>query len=270
MDDLRRTPSSGDVMATGDGRAEVEQLRQSCRLATVGLLAADVLHDVGSPLMVIAGRTKLLASGPGVSPEVHRHAAIIERQTEEIGRLLRLLIEFAASSDSGPGRTDVRRDTQRVLELLGPTAKKRRVQLELGGETEPVTARIGSGPFQQVLANLAINGIQAMPQGGRLTIHIRRDGKADECAGLAPGEYCCVEVGDEGVGIEEQVLPRIFEPFFSTKGTCGAAGLGLPVAMDIVTRNGGGLAVSSRPREGALFKVFLPVARTESAGGTTG
>jgi two-component system NtrC family sensor kinase len=270
MDDLPKTPSSRDATTTGDGRAEVEQLRQSCRLATVGLLAADVLHDAGSPLMVIAGRAKLLASGPEISPEVQRHAAIIERQTGEIGRLLRLLIEFAASSESGPGRTDVCGDARRVVELLGPTAKKRRVQLELGGETESVTAEIGSGPFQQVLVNLAINGIQAMPQGGRLTVHVRRDGKADECAGLAPGEYCCVEVGDEGVGIEEQVLPRIFEPFFSTRGTSGAAGLGLPVAMDIVTRNGGGLAVSSRPREGALFKVFLPLSRAETAEGTTG
>jgi signal transduction histidine kinase len=133
--------------------------------------------------------------------------------------------------------------------------------LELRGGT---TARVTAGPaLQQVLTNLVVNGIQAMPDGGRLVIGLseaRRRPPGARAGVEAP--FFCISVEDEGVGIPSSGRDRLFEPFFTTKQTGEGTGLGLWLAHDIVRERGGFIEVDSEPGRGSRFAVYLPRPRS--------
>jgi signal transduction histidine kinase len=122
-----------------------------------------------------------------------------------------------------------------------------------------VFARLDQSQMQQVFANVLMNGIQAMPDGGRLRIAVgvRRACPPAETGG-AEGDYLCVTVEDEGRGIAREDLARVFEPFFTTKGIGEGTGLGLAVAHGIVAEHGGWIEVESELGKGSRFSIFLP------------
>jgi signal transduction histidine kinase len=135
------------------------------------------------------------------------------------------------------------------------------VELHWEAAAAPVTVNADPGQLQQVLLNLAMNGIQAMTDGGVLSLRLNGEvavvPPADGAAGA--GCWCAIRVADQGQGIPPQDLPNIFDPFFTTKEVGQGTGLGLSIAYGIVEEHGGWIDVASTPGEGSTFTVFLPL-----------
>ena len=237
----------------------LQQLRHADRLATVGKLASGVAHELGTPLNVVHARARMLVDGEATANQVEEYAGVIVAATERMTKTIRQLLQFARRSPAEKERRDLGVLTRDTIDLLRPLADKRRIVLELLPGGGDATVNADGGQLQQVITNLVMNAIQAMPQGGRVDLEV-----ACEKA-LAPPEMGGAEldavrlrVRDDGVGIAPEHLPQIFEPFFTTKDVGEGTGLGLAVAYGIVRDHGGWIAVESRLTFGSTFSVYLP------------
>jgi two-component system NtrC family sensor kinase len=239
--------------------AAFEQLRHSDRLATIGQLAAGVAHELGTPLSVVSGRAQLVAADPGVSNEVRANARIVVEQAARMTEIIRQLLDFSRRRRVQPVPADLRRVVGRMLDLLSAVGGRRAVRFELDAPQEPMMAAVDEAQLQQALTNIVLNGVQAMPQGGRIRVRltsvratsptVREQGERD---------YRRIDVEDEGGGITPEHLPRIFEPFFTTKGVGEGTGLGLSVAHGIIADHGGWIDVESTIGRGTSFRIYLP------------
>jgi signal transduction histidine kinase len=244
--------------------ATLEQLRHSERLATVGQLAAGVAHQLGTPLNVIAARAKMIGSSPEATPPVSEHARIIGEQTERITTTIRQLLDFSRRRGVKLGPANLRHVVGRALDLLGPLAQSRGVAVECTAGDMPIVVQVDQNQILQALTNIVVNGIQAMPNGGRLTVEVvEQHARPPASHGGPEADYPCVVVADEGSGIAADDLPRIFEPFFTTKGVGEGTGLGLSVAYGIISEHGGWIDVASEVGRGSRFRIYL-----QPAGGT--
>jgi signal transduction histidine kinase len=244
--------------------ATLEQLRHSERLATVGQLAAGVAHQLGTPLNVIAARAKMIGATPEVAPPVAEHARIIGEQTERITTTIRQLLDFSRRRGVKLGPANLRHVVGRALELLAPFAQSHGVTVQCAAGDTPIVVQVDQNQILQALTNVVVNGIQAMPNGGRLGVEvIERRVRPPASHGGPEANYPCVVVTDEGSGIAADDIPRIFEPFFTTKGVGEGTGLGLSVAYGIVSEHGGWIDVASELGHGSRFCIYL-----SPAGGT--
>ena len=228
-------------------RIEVEsQLRHADRLASVGRLAASFVHDVGTPLNVISGCASLVAEGEPDSDKVKDYAQRIADQASRIDRMIRRFLDFARKDSPERTRTSLSAIARGAASLLETVAKKSRVRITIA-EGPDAEAKVDPAQIQQLLANLLMNAIQAMPEGGQVTIAVKS----------ANGE-ASIEVSDEGTGIPEADRERVFEPFFTTKSEGQGTGLGLSVSKSIVESHGGRIELTSSPSGGARFTFYLP------------
>jgi signal transduction histidine kinase len=175
--------------------------------------------------------------------------------------IIRQLLDFSRRRGPKLGPANLQQVVARALELLASTASARRVRLDLTSDAGPLLVRVDQSQMQQVLSNIVLNGIQAMPGGGHLGVRLgaaRRRPPAP--AGAPEGDYCCITVEDEGQGIAPGDLAHVFEPFFTTKETGEGTGLGLAVAHGIVAEHGGWIEVASEVGRGSRFTIFLPPA----------
>jgi len=237
----------------------LEQLRHADRLRAIGQLTAGVAHELGTPLNVAWARAHMIARGEVVGDEARDCAAIVEDQTQRMTTIIRRLLDFARPKVPDRTRADLRQILRQTVEILRVAASRHGVELVTEGDGQPAMADVDPGQIQQVLSNLVMNAIQAMPEGGQVTLdaHEERTRPPPEVGGSA--ELCwCLSVEDQGIGIPEQDLPRIFEPFFSTKDVGEGTGLGLSVSRGIVQEHGGWISVKSRPGQGTRFLVYLP------------
>jgi len=236
----------------------VEQLRHADRLSTVGKLAAGLAHELGTPLNVVSGRAKMIASGRLPSEAAIENATIIYGQADRMTKIIRQLLDFARRGHAKKAKVDLNKLSRSVLDLLAPLAKKRGVVLELDG-IDGAVLDLDAGQFEQVLSNLVVNGIDATPEGGEMVVRIRSEVATPPAGSDAkPGDYLRVDVRDSGTGIRKDDLDRIFEPFFTTKDVGEGTGLGLSVAHGIVRDHGGWIAVQSGEHRGSCFSVYLP------------
>lgn len=239
--------------------ATLEQLRHADRLKTVGRLASGLAHELGTPLNVVAGRAELIAGGQLPGEEVAVSARAIKLEADRMAAIIRQLLDFARRGSPQRTTVDLGTIARQVLDLLKPLAEKRGVTLQLAGDAQPLPARVDPGQIQQVLTNLIDNAIQAMPQGGPVTVETGR------CRAAPPdqeqeetGDYLYLAVVDRGEGIAAADRDHIFEPFFTTKRVGEGTGLGLSVSFGIVQDHGGWIAVHSQPGQGSRFTVYLP------------
>jgi signal transduction histidine kinase len=240
--------------------AALEQLRHAERLATVGRLAAGVAHELGTPLAVVSARAELLAARELPHGEVAKNGGIIAEQVDRMSAIIRQLLDFSRRHAPKPGHADLPRLVTRALDLLSSAARRAGVTVRCAPATTPLTALVDQNQILQVLTNVMLNAIQAMPHGGELRV------STDTCraappaeVGGAPRDYLRVRVEDDGIGIPPERLPHIFEPFFTTKATGEGTGLGLAVAHGIVSEHGGWIAVESEMGKGSRFSIHLPV-----------
>jgi len=238
----------------------LEQLRHADRLMTVGKLASGIAHELGTPLNVVSGRAKLLAAGKGQGSQIGESASVIAQQAERMTRIIRQLLDFARHKGVNRSTVDIEQIVRHASTMLDLLAKKCNVDITVRARPNLPNVELDPVPIEQVITNVVINGIQSMPNGGRLAIELSSGAflPPPEYGG-AEGAYVRLDVKDEGTGIAKEDLSRIFEPFFTTKDVGEGTGLGLSVAYGIVRDHGGWIAVASEPGQGALFSVYLPV-----------
>jgi signal transduction histidine kinase len=237
----------------------VSQLRHADRLATVGKLASGLAHELGTPLNIISARAEMIASGETTAPEVLDYSRIIVEATDRLAGIVGQLLDFARARDLSKARYDVVLLTRRTLDLLTPLAAKRKVTLAMNDDVAPIETDVDAGQFQQVLTNLIMNAVQAMPTAGdvRVRLSVERTRRPDQPDG-PPSEYVRVTVRDAGIGMTPDQLHHIFEPFYTTKAVGDGTGLGLSVAYGITRDHGGWIDVESEVGKGSLFAVYLP------------
>jgi signal transduction histidine kinase len=248
---------------TADRMDAMEHLRHADRLQTVGRLASDIAHDLGTPLNVISGRAGLIASGKLSEDEAGESAQAIKAEADKMTTSIRQLLDFVRRSPAHRTKVDLRHVVRQAAELLLPIAEKHRVTITEVVAGEPAMTRVDVGQMQQVLTNLTVNAIHATPSGGKVEFGLHREHAeppADRDDG--EGEYFCLSMRDEGEGIPPEHLERVFEPFFTTKESGKGTGLGLSIVHGIVQEHGGWIEVTSQLGKGTCFKVYLP-AETE-------
>jgi two-component system, NtrC family, sensor kinase len=236
----------------------LEQLRHADRLQTVGRLASGIAHELGTPLNVVAGRAGLIASGKLDAEQVAVSAAAIKVEADKMTRIIRQLLDFARASTPHKAPVELRTVVRQTIEMIASIAQKNNVQLTYAPDEEEAVAEIDAGQIQQVLTNLTINAIQAMPSGGQVQFFVRRKAQSPGNGGLLQSEFYAIEVHDQGGGISDDNKQHLFEPFFTTKEVGAGTGLGLSIAYGIVQEHGGWIDVSSRVGEGSCFTVYLP------------
>ena len=239
----------------------LDQLRHADRLATVGTLASGIAHELGTPLNVVTARARLIETGAVGVEEIADNARIIHEQGQRMIRIIRQLLDFSRKGGTRQMSTmDLRDAVRETMTLLGSYAAKRKIALQIDeGRCEPAWARIEGEEIKQVLANLVMNGVQAMPDTGTVTVAVgpQKRQPPPEVGG-GPGRFACVEVADQGCGIPPEEVARIFDPFYTTKGVGEGTGLGLSVSYGIVHEHGGWIEVESEPGRGSIFRICLP------------
>ena len=238
-----------------------EQLIQSARLASLGKLAATIAHEINNPIAGVLNYIKLLikilAKG-SVSPErledIQGFLAIMEKETARCGEIVKNLLSFSRPSAVRKEPVSINDIIEQALGILTHKIEISGVTLlrQLGSDLPPVTCDFKQ--IQQALMNMIINGVEAMTQGGTLTIASR----------FLPKEKMIeVEIRDTGSGIPRKHLDNLFEPFFSTKAEGKGVGLGLSVSYGIIHNHHGLIKVDSTLGQGTTFRVYLPVQEPE-------
>ncbi|WP_347313455.1 sensor histidine kinase [Defluviimonas sp. SAOS-178_SWC] len=236
--------------------ATTRQLIVSEKLASIGEITAGVAHEINNPLAVIQGNLDVVREDLGARADPLRtEFTLIQEQIQAIHILVSKLLHFArpeeyADSGSGNDPDAVIRDTMPLVQHL---LSKARVEVELDLDAGVVVA-MNHTELQQVLINLMVNAVQAMPEGGRLTVRTRRQEATER-------PMVCIAVSDTGTGMAPDVLGRIFDPFFTTKRSEGT-GLGLSISRNLVTRGGGTITADSAPGHGTRFEILLPAVAT--------
>lgn len=216
------------------------------RLASLGLLTAGVAHEINNPLEGIRNYLKLLRN-EGASPEDRaRWLDLVEHGFGRIREIVRDLLRFARPVNER-GEADLAAAVERATKLAAYSQKLAHVEIAMDGLSAPLVVVGDAGRLEQVVVNLLLNAGQAMNGTGRVQISARRL--------TSPVHAIELEIADEGPGIPPDVLPRLFDPFFTTSG---GSGLGLSVSYGIVQAHGGTLTARNREGGGAAFAIRLP------------
>jgi two-component system, NtrC family, sensor kinase len=251
--DLAQTHRQASAAIEARFEAEVE-LRHAVRLSTVGQLAAGMAHELGTPLNVISGRASLLAKRLCGDDEALADTRIIWEQTRRITTIVRRLLDFSRKAPRLAAPVDLCALAQEAVELLRPLSQKAGVEVDLSAEGNMLVSA-DANQILQVIGNLLMNAVQAMPSGGRIRVSVLRS----VCdLGTGPQEHIHVSVQDTGTGIAPDILPRIFDPFVTTKEPGQGTGLGLSTTHGIVKEHGGSITVESELGRGSIFVVHLP------------
>ncbi|WP_300519806.1 cache domain-containing protein [Aliiroseovarius sp.] len=235
-----------------------QQLVMSEKLASIGEITAGVAHEINNPVAVIQGNVDVVRLSLGAEAEaVKTELDLIDRQVQRIDGIVGKLLQFARPVDYG--RSDVGASVAQVagecLGLVGHVRSRQEVALLPDFRDAPEVG-IHPGELQQVVVNLLVNAIQAMEGTGRVDITVRRAARDGQ-------EGTELVVADNGPGIDEASLARVFDPFHTTKPGEGT-GLGLSISQTLIRRAGGRISARNRPEGGAEFTVWLP-ALTEEA-----
>ena len=243
----------GGVLIVEDVSQRVQMERRlavSERLAGVGRLAAMVAHEINNPLDGIL-RLVSLARRAGTEagdPRVEQYLADAHKGLMRLVTIVRDLLDFSRSASSPVDPMPLRETLSEVARNMAPAAEKAGVHI--GIDCNAHLPPLRSATLYHVLLNLVKNAIEAMPSGGRVEVRAR-----------SLPDAVVLSVADTGPGIPPEVLPRLFEPFFSLKATGKGTGLGLVICKDLIEKQGGTVAAANRPEGGAVFTVTIPVAR---------
>src|SRR5919106_3174471 len=237
-------------------RQQTEELEQqliaSGRLVSLGEITASMAHEFNNPLGIVMGFAQDMLSETDPSSPQYQPLKIIDEETKRCQRIIQELLEFARPRSSELSPTDIKQTVEKTLNLVTNHLYKQKI--------EPITfleehlPKINADPQQleQVLVNLYLNAIAAMPDSGKLTV----EAKVEPVDGA--GRMVLITVADTGFGIEEKDLTKIFQPFFTAKKRRGL-GLGLPICNRIIKNHGGRIEVQSQPDKGTSFIICLPL-----------
>jgi two-component system, cell cycle sensor histidine kinase and response regulator CckA len=258
----------GTLQDLTEYRVLEEQLQHSQRLESIGRLAGGVAHDFNNLLTVINGYSGRILSRLDPNDILHEEAAQIVHAGKEAATLTRQLLAFGRKQVFRPEVVDLNEAISRSQQILSRLVGES-IDLVTSLHPSPIAVSVDPAQLQQVLMNLSVNGRDAMPNGGTLSIRTSvltlRGGVVAFQEALRSGPAAVLEVTDAGVGMSADLQKRIFEPFFTTKDRSGGTGLGLATVYGIVQQSGGTIDVVSEPGHGASFRVFLPLLSTAVA-----
>jgi PAS domain S-box-containing protein len=228
-----------------------EQLQISEKMASIGLLAAGVAHEVNTPLTGISSFTQMLLEHADPDDPRTKLLEKIERQTFRAAKIVNGLLNLARPAQVDVTPVDLHVIINDVLSLLEHQLKNSNIQVRKDLASGPPPLMAVEYKLQQVLLNLFLNARDAMPKGGWLSI-----------ATQVEGEHVTVRIGDTGGGIQVENLSRIYDPFFTTKPIGQGTGLGLSITYGIVREHGGVISCESAEGQGTVFTLTLPLRQT--------
>ena len=231
-------------------------------------LARTVALDFNNSLTTILGHASWMLGEAKPDNPWRNSLLAVEQAAARAAEIANDLGTFSRvdAGRSGQATGDLNRLVERTVEIFKQKASPEAVGWVLQLERRLFAVRFDEAKLQQALTKILENAIEALPERGQVTVQTRNldlEYPSQDCtAQLEPGTYACIEISDTGEGIEEEILPRVFEPFFTTRVATGHRGLGLALAYGIITTHGGGIAISSQPGAGTSARIYLPAEST--------
>jgi PAS domain S-box-containing protein len=255
MDTTDQTTGCLVVMDDITRKVQLEdQLLQAEKLSSLGLLAAGIAHEVNTPITGISSYTQMLLKETPESDRRKRILEKIEKQTFRAAEIVNGLLNFARMNGSEFKALDVNNLIHESLLLLEHQLRQNHIRIESEYDRSLPHVYGNCGKLQQVFINLFLNARDAMPSGGALSV---KTGMNDSMV--------MIDIWDTGVGISQENIKRIYDPFFTTKTTGKGTGLGLAVTYGILQEHGGRIFVDSSPGSGTHFKIKLPIVEASQA-----
>jgi len=241
-----------NTMAAGLAEREqlIEQLRRSENLIALGKLIANIAHELRNPVSIIQATTQVMEPKLENFPELKEYVVRIEEQAERQNKLVEELLDFGRPNPGIIEPINLNELMSEILKDCGLLLQQREIAVDFAPFEEPLVIQGNQEKLKQVFINLILNAVQAMLKGGTLTVRT-----------YAGNSTAYVLVRDTGIGIPEENLSQIFEPFYTRK--TGGGGLGLAISQRIVQIHGGSISVESRPDTGTTFTVCLPLIKNE-------
>ena len=239
-----------------------EQLRHSQKMEAIGTLTTGIAHEFFNILTAIKGSAEFLDIDISKGSPLKSYVNVIQSSVERATRLTQSLLMYSR-------KQLVKMETMVLDEVAGhvinliSTLVIDDINVEFKCREKGLKVTADRDQLEQVMMNLAVNSIDAMPNGGTLTINIDTEDvdsqQVDEHAGIEPGRYALISVSDTGVGMDVKTQEKMFEPFFTTKDVGKGTGLGLSMVYGIVNKHNGYITVVSQPDRGSTFKIYLPL-----------
>ena len=227
-----------------------KEMERSQRLASVGSLAAGIAHEIRNPLSSIKGFATFFKERYRDNPEDQKTADIMVQEVERLNRVIGQLLEFARPMEMKRHWTSIQEVIRHTLKMIEGQAKAKKITLRTDLPLHVGDIFIDSDKIKQVLLNLYLNAVEAMEEGGALTVAVLPH----------EGRMVRIDVSDTGKGIDEKDIARIFDPYFTTRSS--GTGLGLAIVHRIVESHDGELRVTSEPGKGTTVSIFLPTGAT--------
>ncbi len=253
----REAAAAREALARERAHSEL-QLVRAAKVATAGEFAAHVAHEVNNPIAIVSAKARLLLSDhrEEMSERIASDLVKIVDQADRVARIAQGLLSSCRPTTGARATLDVRDPLRKTLSLVEQRARSRGVEIEDRCAATILPVLASEIEMEQVFLNLYLNALDAMPRGGRLMVSA-----SSEVA--SPWVEAIVE--DTGGGIPEEARARLFEPFFTTRGSGGGSGLGLWICRGIVRSHGGEIRVEDAPGPGARFTVRLPSVEVQHA-----
>ena len=234
-----------------------EQLIQAEKLAAMGQMLAGVAHELNNPLTAILGVTELLREREGTDDPTKRQLELTHRQARRAARIVQNLLEFSRPASPLKKKLDVNGLVERTLQLHEHSLRRNSIEVDFHPQAGLPSIIGDANQLIQIFLNLITNAEQAIREvrdTGRIQVRL-----------ASSANRVTITVQDDGVGIRPEALPRIFDPFYTTKRPGGGTGLGLSICMSIIREHGGNIEAESLPAGGSAFTVYLPIALGQPA-----
>jgi two-component system, NtrC family, sensor histidine kinase HydH len=235
-----------------------KNLYQAERLSIIGQMVASIVHEFKNPLISIMGATRILREKTLSEEQRTEYVGVIESEAKRLDGSVRILLTYPRPTPSNLSEIDIRETLAALQKQLGFQCSTQGVRMMLkSGEIPSIKG--DRDKLYQAFSNIIINAIQAMPTGGKLDLNC-------SYVNHNPSGSVVIEIADTGPGIAKELLPKIFQPFFSTKSD--GTGLGLAISKSIIKEHGGGIEIDSAEGRGTKFTITLPTAAKDKAQST--
>lgn len=239
-----------------------QQLIRAQKMEALGRLAGGIAHDFNNMIGVIIGYAELITNSLSENAPMRKDIHEIEEAARKASMLTKQLLAFSRKQIIQPQVMDLNVIVSEMKKMLGRLIGENiELNVVLAPNIEKV--KVDKGQIEQVIMNLVINAVDAMPNGGTVTVKTSKTSIDREYSSVThearPGEFICLTIEDAGVGMDKELLNHIFEPFFTTKETSKGTGLGLSVVYGIMKQHEGWINVYSEPKQGTVFRCYFPV-----------
>ncbi len=222
-------------------------MRESEKLAAIGKMAGGVAHEVRNPLSSIKGLALLLKNKFVAGSKERDTAQLLIQETERMNRTITEMLSFSRPTSLCLQPVDVPRLLEKEIELIQAETLENNIEVSLATKEDLKQIKGDKDRLTQLLMNILLNSIQAMPEGGVITIEAENSGS---------GDFVQLTISDTGIGMAESVLSQVFYPYFTTKQQ--GTGIGLAISQKIILDHNGSIAIASQPGKGTVVTMQLP------------